>query len=41
MIQENVYIITNLENCKGSYNPKIVEKIEEALNIKFTRSEKK
>ena len=41
MIQENVYIITNLENCKGSYNPKIVEKIEEALNVKFTRSEKK
>ena len=38
LIEENVLAIRNLENCKGSYNTKLVEKIEKALNITFDKS---
>lgn len=41
MIQENIYVISNLEECKGSYNPKIVEKIEEALDVTIIKNEEK
>ena len=40
-IQENVSAVKDLENATGVYNPKIVEKIEKALNVKFERSWKK
>ena len=40
-VQENVSAIRDLENATGVYNPKIVEKIEKALNVKFERSWKK
>ena len=40
-VQENVGAIRDLENATGVYNPKIVEKIEKALNVKFERSWKK
>ena len=40
-VQENVSAIKDLENAAGVYNPKIVEKIERALNVKFERSWKK
>ena len=33
--------IKDLENGTGVYKPKIVEKIEKALNVKFERSWKK
>ena len=37
-VSENVALIKDLENATGVYNPKIVEKIEKALNVKFERS---
>ncbi|MCQ2821679.1 MAG: helix-turn-helix transcriptional regulator [archaeon] len=40
-ICENVIEIKNLENGEGAYNPKVVSKIERALNVKFERSWKK
>ena len=40
-VQENVSAIRDLENATGVYNPKIVEKIERTLNVKFERSWKK
>ena len=40
-IQEKVSFIKELESANGVYNPKIVEKIEKALNVKFERSWKK
>ena len=40
-VQENLSIIQDLENATGQYNPKVVEKIERALNVKFDRSWKK
>ena len=40
-IQEKVSFIKELESANGVYNPKIVEKIERALNVKFERSWKK
>ena len=40
-VQENLSIIQDLENAAGQYNPKVVEKIERALNVKFDRSWKK
>ena len=40
-VSENVAYIKDLENATGVYKPKIVEKIEKALNVKFERSWKK
>ena len=40
-IQEKVSFIKELESANGVYNPKIVEKIEKVLNVKFERSWKK
>ena len=40
-VQENVSVIRDLENATGVYNPKVVEKIERSLNVKFERSWKK
>ena len=40
-IQEKVSFIKELESANGVYNPKIVKKIERALNVKFERSWKK
>ena len=40
-IQEKVSFIKELESGNGVYYPKIVEKIERALNVKFERSWKK
>ena len=40
-VQENVSVIKDLESATGQYNPKVVEKIEKALNVKFERSWKK
>ncbi len=40
-VQENISVIRDLENATGVYNPKVVEKIERALNVKFERSWKK
>ena len=40
-VQENLSVIKDLENASGQYNPKVVEKIERALNVKFERSWKK
>ena len=40
-VQENVSVIKDLENGIGQYNPKVVEKIERTLNVKFERSWKK
>ena len=40
-VQENLSVIKDLENANGQYNPKVVEKIERALNVKFERSWKK
>ena len=40
-VQENLSVIKDLENATGQYNPKVVEKIERALNVKFDRSLKK
>ena len=40
-IQEKVSYIKELESGNGVYYPKIVEKIERALNVKFERSWKK
>ena len=40
-VQENVSVIKDLESATGVYNPKVVEKIERALNVKFERSWKK
>ena len=40
-IQENLSVVKDLESASGPYNPKVVEKIERALNVKFERSWKK
>ena len=40
-IQENVSVVKDLESATGVYNPKVVEKIERTLNVKFERSWKK
>ena len=40
-VQENVAAIKDLENAEGPYNPKLVEKIEKTLQVKFERSWKK
>ena len=40
-VQENVRVIKDLESATGVYDPKVVEKIEKALNVKFERSWKK
>ena len=40
-VQEKVSLIKDLENATGVYYPKIVEKIERVLNVKFERSWKK
>ena len=40
-VQEKVSLIKDLESGTGVYYPKIVEKIEKALNVKFERSWKK
>lgn len=40
-ISEPVAVINDLEKGEGIYNPKVVEKIEKALDVKFTRSWKK
>ena len=40
-IQEKVSALKDLESGTGVYDPKIVEKIEKALNVKFERSWKK
>ena len=41
MVQENVRVIKDLESATGVYDPKVVVKIEKALNVKFERSWKK
>ena len=41
MVQENVRVIKDLESGTGVYDPKVVVKIEKALNVKFERSWKK
>ena len=40
-VQENVRVIKDLENATGVYDPKVVVKIEKALNVQFERSWKK
>jgi putative transcription factor len=40
-VQENLAAIKDLENAEGAYNPKLVEKIEKILQVKFERSWKK
>ena len=40
-ISEPLAKIQALEQCEGVYDPKLVVKIEKALNVKFTRSWKK
>ena len=40
-VSENVAFIRDLEKGEGVYKPKIVEKIEKVLNVKFERSWKK
>jgi putative transcription factor len=40
-ICEKSSVIKDLENAQGVYDPKVVEKIEKALGVKFTRSWKK
>ena len=40
-VHENIAAIKDLENCQGQYNPKLVEKIERTLGVKFDRSWKK
>ena len=40
-ISEPLAKIQALEKCEGVYDPKLVVKIEKALNVKFTRSWKK
>jgi putative transcription factor len=40
-ICEKVHILKDLENAQGKYDPKVVEKIEKALNVKFDRPWKK
>ena len=40
-VSENVAYIRDLEKGEGVYKPKIVEKIEKVLNVKFERSWKK
>ena len=40
-IQEKLSALKDLESGTGVYDPKIVEKIEKALNVKFERSWKK
>jgi ribosome-binding protein aMBF1 (putative translation factor) len=40
-IMEKTSVIHDLERAEGVYAPKLVEKIEKALNVKFTRSWKK
>ena len=40
-VQENLAAIKDLENAEGAYNPKLVEKIEKLLQVKFERSWKK
>ena len=40
-ISENVSKVKDLEAGNGIYDPKIVEKIEKSLNVKFTRPQKK
>ncbi len=40
-VQENLAAIKDLENAEGAYNPKLVEKIEKFLQVKFERSWKK
>jgi putative transcription factor len=40
-ISEKAALIHDLERGEGVYDPKIVEKIEKALDVKFTRSWKK
>ena len=40
-ISEPLAKIQALEKCEGVYDPKVVVKIEKALNVKFTRSWKK
>ena len=40
-VSENVAFIRDLEKGEGPYKPKIVEKIEKVLNVKFERSWKK
>ncbi len=40
-VHENIAAIKDLENCQGQYNPKLVEKIEKTLGVKFDRSWKK
>ena len=40
-VQENVRVIKDLESATGVYDPKVVVKIEKALNVKFERSWKK
>ena len=37
-VSENVAFIRDLEKGEGVYKPKIVEKIEKVLNVKFERS---
>ena len=37
-VQENLAAIKDLENAEGAYNPKLVEKIEKILQVKFERS---
>lgn len=40
-IMEQASVVKNLERCEGAYDPKVVEKIEKALGVKFDRPWKK
>lgn len=40
-ISEKASVIKDLENAEGVYDPKVVEKIEKALSVKFDRPWKK
>jgi ribosome-binding protein aMBF1 (putative translation factor) len=40
-IFEKTSVINDIEKAEGVYDPKIIEKIEKALGVKFTRSWKK
>jgi putative transcription factor len=40
-ISEKASVIKDLENCEGVYDPKVVEKIEKVLSVKFDRPWKK
>ncbi len=40
-VNEKVSVINDIEKAEGVYDPKVIEKIEKALGVKFDRSWKK